>query len=90
MNQICEGGGKRKKQNEENLWSLITFLSVVGSHRQAGGRGGNVKINVDGIATKSGRNGGNFGAAQSSSFGAGSCGNKVRIATFLSLALVGR
>ena len=90
MNQICEGGGKRKKQNEENLWSLITFLSVVGSHRQAGGRGGNVKINVDGIAAKSGQNGGNFSAAQSSSFGAGSCGNKVQIATFLCFAqLVG-
>ena len=80
---------RKKKQNKENLCSLFTFLSVVGSHRQAGGRGGNVKINVDGIAAKSGRNGGNCGAAQSSSFGASSCGNKVQIATFLCFALVG-
>ena len=86
---------RKLRNNESNLWeenkrsktrklcSHITFLSVVQSHRQAGGQGGNVKINVYGIAAKSGRNGGNFGAAQSSSFGASSCGNKVQIATFL-------
>ena len=73
--------GKQKKQNKETLKSYHFSFSC--SVSQAGGQGGNVKINVDGIAAKSGRNGGNFGAAQSSSFGAGSCGNKVQIATFL-------
>ena len=79
---------KEAKQGKPGapLSLFLQWLCLTGST----GRGGNVKINVDGIAAKSGRNGGNFDAAQSSSFGAGSCGNKVRIATFLSLALVGR
>ena len=82
--------GQRKKQNKETLPSYHFSFSCW-SHRQADRQaGGNVKINVDGIAAKSGQNGGNFSAAQSSSFGAGSCGNKVQIATFLCFAqLVG-
>ena len=68
------------KQGKAGLSLFFQLFSL------PGGRGGNVKINVDRIAAKSGQNGGNFGAAQSSSFGAGSCGNKVKIATFLCFA----
>ena len=50
-----------------------------------GRRGGNVKINVDGIGAKSGQNGGNFGATQSSSFVAGSCCNLATAPLFFAL-----